>query len=115
MSVEQSPGQTEAGFLDTVTVGSGFTTNVTVFVSVQPAVFPVTEYVVVIVGLTTGEAVVIPPGSQAQVLAPVPERVAEPPTQIAVGLTAALTVGFGTTVTRMLELLVQLPLLAETE
>ncbi len=79
------------------------TTSVTVFVLLQPLVVPVSVYVVLLVGFTTATAVVILPGSQVKVAAPEAVNVAEPPRQIAVGLTDAFTVGviFTLTVTKL--------------
>ena len=51
-----------AGAAEAVTVGKGFTVTVTVAVPVQPAAdVPVTEYVVVVAGVTVRGFVVEPP------------------------------------------------------
>lgn len=68
--VELWPAQTAAGVAVAVTVGSGFTVNVTVAVPVQPAVeVPVTLYVVVDPGVAVND-VPVPLGLQVYEFAP---------------------------------------------
>jgi len=62
VNVELAPLQIVAGDALAVTVGNGFTVTVTVAVPVQPAAdVPVTEYVVVVAGLTEYGFAVEPP------------------------------------------------------
>jgi hypothetical protein len=68
-------------------------------------VLPVTVYTVVLVGETTAELPVKALGFQVYEVAPFAESVALKPIQTAVGDTAELTVGFGTTI----KLIVLLP------
>jgi hypothetical protein len=93
------PEQT-AGLL-TVIVGGGFTVNTAVFVLLQPAVVPVTLYVILpgAVEVTIFPVVALNPveGVHTYELAPEAVNVAEPPPQIVAEFT--VMVGLGTTVT----------------
>lgn len=81
----------------------------------HPVAFaPVNVYVVVIVGDTTALLPVKEPGIQVYVLAPPPVKVALLPEQIAVGLTTAVTVGFGLTIKVMVLVLEQVPVAPRT-
>jgi hypothetical protein len=65
VKVDELPAQMVAGLAVAITVGIGLTTKVTVCVPGQAKVLvPVIEYVVVIVGFTTIEEVMAPPGFQ---------------------------------------------------
>lgn len=85
----------------TLTLGIAFTVIVFETLAEQPAAFvPVTEYVVVVDGLTVMEAVVAPLLHKYDD-APLAVRVADAPTQIADG---ALTLTVGTPLTTILTL-----------
>jgi hypothetical protein len=105
-----SPIQITVLLVKAVILGPENTVTETVFELLQPAVAPVTVYVVVIVGLTTTVAPVNEPGFQVYVVAPLPVKVAELPAHIAIGLAIAVTVGIGLTVNVTVFVLVQLPL-----
>ena len=92
-------GQTAVGEAAALSVGPFRTFKEIVAVELQPAVRPVTVYVVESVGLTLTGVPEKFPGFQVYETAPVALSVAEFPTQILEGLTAGNTVGFGTTLT----------------
>jgi hypothetical protein len=85
------------GLLVTVRVGTLFTVTFRVFVLVQPAVVPITVYVVD----TDGVAVVVPDvvllGIQLYVAAPLAVKLTVAPAQITLGETEATTVGVAVT------------------
>jgi hypothetical protein len=76
----------------------GFTVNVTVAEFEQPLLVPVTEYTVVVVGLTVYE-LLDPSPLQLYVDAPVTEIVELSPLHIVPSLTEATTFGNGVTLT----------------
>jgi hypothetical protein len=86
-----------------LTVGNAFTVTVTCCVSLQPnVVLPITVYVVLIIGVATGEAQFVQDnpveGVHAYVFAPDAVIVVELPKHIAL-LPPAFTTGLGLTVT----------------
>lgn len=85
MRFEQSPVHIDAGDALAVTVRLGPTVMVTLAEAVQPPEFPVTVYVVVVVGETVMLAPVIPPGCQLYEVAPVAVSVEDCPEQIEAG------------------------------
>lgn len=90
------PEQIETA-LPALIVGKGFTVTVTTDVLVQPPpAVPTTVYVVVVVGLATGFAIVellnVAEGVQAYVVAPVAPNVVEEPLQMAELTLLAVTV-----------------------
>jgi hypothetical protein len=108
VSVAEFPLQIAVGELEAVTVGLEFTITEIVLVFKHPAALtPVTEYVVVMVGLTTTLEATVPIGFQVYVVAPVAESVTDPTTQIAVGEAVAFTVGFALTTSATVLVLVQ--------
>ena len=99
VSTEVAPLHIAAGLAETLTVGKEFTVTLTVAVPVHPAVLvPVTEYVVVVLGVTVMLAV-LPPVFQLYVFAPLAVSTEVAPLHIAAGLAVALTDGNGFTVT----------------
>jgi hypothetical protein len=79
------------------TTGTGFTVTVAIAVDIHPFIDPDTVYVVVVVGLTTIEEPVIPPGVQVYDVAPPAVKVAIIPEQIVAEL--AVMLGLDITVT----------------
>ena len=107
LKVVDAPVQRLVEEAPATTVGNGLTVIVTVEVFVQPLAFvPVTVYVVVLVGLTTGLPLRLP-GIQVYVAAPLALKVDEAPTQIVVDDALATTVGNGLTVIVTVEVFVQ--------
>lgn len=104
------PLQTVVAVLLTLTVGVVLTVRLTVRVTEQLPLDPVTEYTVVEVGFTTMEEVVKEPGIQVQLVAPLADKVEEAPEQIEVGEAVAITVGDGLTVIVIVSVSVQEPL-----
>jgi hypothetical protein len=98
VSVELKLGQTAVGEAAAVIVGLPLIINCTVEVELQPVVVPVTVYTVVLVGETTAALPVNALGFHVYEVAPFAVRVALKPIHTAVGDTAELTVGFGTTI-----------------
>jgi len=99
VNTELAPLHIAAGLAVAVTDGNGFTVTLTVAVPVHPAVVvPVTEYVVVELGVTVMLAV-LPPVFQLYVFAPLAVNTEVAPLHIAAGLADALTDGNGFTVT----------------
>ena len=107
VNVADEPAQITGGLLTAVTVGIGFTVNTTVAVHVQPALVPVTEYVVDRAGETVILVPVNPPGFQVYVVAPEAVSVEELPAQMEAGAAFAVTVGLGFTDTVTTTVLVQ--------
>jgi hypothetical protein len=100
------------GLATTLIVGNGLTTRATVRLAVQPAVLPVTVYVWPEGGATTVVPELTFIGNHVYEVAPEALSVALLPAHIAVGETAATTVGTGTTFTVVPAVLEQVPLLA---
>lgn len=76
------------------TVGFELTVKPTVLVVVQPKAFvPDTVNIVETSGVLTNEEVLIPPGFQVKVKAPLADKVELPPGQIAVGDAAGFKIG----------------------
>ena len=107
MSEVLLPAQIVGALAVAVTVGEGFTVITRVAVPVQPAVVPVTVYVVVIAGETVTEVPVNDPGIQLYVVAPLAVIVVELPEQIVVLVAVVVTVGLGVTLTVTVCVLVQ--------
>jgi hypothetical protein len=100
VNTEVAPLHIAAGLADAVTDGNGFTVTLTVAVPVHPAVLvPVTEYVVVVLGVTVLLAPLPNPPDQLYVFAPLAVITEVCPLHIAAGLAVAVTVGNGFTVT----------------
>ena len=90
------------------TVGKGLTPTATAAVLEQPLIsIPVTMYIVEVVGETLTEGPVKSPGCQRYALAPVADKVAEAPMQIAVADVVATTVGKARTPTDTVAVFVQ--------
>ena len=98
-NVVEAPAQIVVLVAVAVTVGEGLTVIVTCAVPVQPAVVPVTVYVVVAAGETVIGEPLIFPGFQVYDVAPEPVSVVELPAQIVELDAVAVTVGVGVTVT----------------
>jgi len=99
VNTDVAPLHIAAGLADALTDGNGFTVTLTVAVPVHPAVLvPVTEYVVVELGVTVMLAV-LPPVFQLYVFAPLAVSTEVAPLHIAAGLAVAVTDGNGFTVT----------------
>jgi hypothetical protein len=86
----------------TVTVGSAFTVTVAIAVPVQPEVFPVTVYEVVVPGETL-IGFVVAPVDHVYAVAPLAIRVAEEPLQITGEFTVTAGPGFTVTVETAVE------------
>jgi hypothetical protein len=114
VKVDELPRQIDVGDPAAVIVGFEFTVSKIVFVFVHEPFAPVTVYVVVTVGETTTEVPVNEPGFHEYVVAPEPVRVADDPTQIAVGVLDAVTVGFVFTTIEIVRVPVQVPLVPST-
>jgi hypothetical protein len=100
VNTEVAPLHIAVGLADAVTDGNGFTVTLTVAVPVHPAVLvPVTEYVVVVLGVTVLLAPLPNPPDQLYVFAPLAVNTEVAPLHIADGLADALTDGNGFTVT----------------
>lgn len=93
------PAQIEELPAVAVTVGEGFTVMSCVAVAVQPAVVPVTVYVVVIAGETVTGFPESDPGIHVYVVAPFAVSVVELPEHSVVLVAETPTVGDGVTVT----------------
>lgn len=114
VSVVEPPEHIVAGAADVVTVGVVFTVIVTVAISLQPLVVPVTVYVVVEAGLAVTDAVFVAlkpvEGLQVYVVAPpAVNTVPVPPVHIDEEVGVTVTVGGGFTVTGTDCVLVQPP------
>lgn len=97
--VVELPAQIVGEAADAVTVGVGVTVTATVFAPLlQPAVVPVTVYVVLVPGVTLMLEPVKPPGCHVYVVAPVTVSVVELPEHIFTGPDGVI-VGLGFTVT----------------
>ena len=100
---ELSPRQISDGLAVTVIIGNGWTVTVTSAVPVQPSgVVPVTEYVVVAVGLTVTFGFVPKPLDQLNVVPGISELTVKSelsPRQISDGLAVTVIIGNGWTVT----------------
>jgi hypothetical protein len=96
---ELSPRQISIGSADAVIFGNGWTVTVTSAVPVQPSfVVPVTEYVVVAIGLTVTLGFVPKPLDQLNVVPGISELTVSSelsPRQISVGVVLAVIVGNG--------------------
>ena len=96
--------------MDAATVGVEETFTVIVLFDEQPAVVPVTVYVVVIDGVTAITVVVCEPGNQAYVVAPLAVKVVLCPAQILKDDAEIFVVGVGVTfIVTVLGALLQLP------
>ena len=95
-SVTDSPWQTVVALAVVVTAGTGLTVIVLVAVAEQPAVVPVTVYVVVAEGMN--ETPFVTPPVQVYEAAPPPFSVTDCPWQTVVALAVLVTVGTGLTV-----------------
>jgi hypothetical protein len=114
VKVDELPRQIDAGDPAAVIVGLAFTISEMVFVLVQEPFAPVTVYVVVTVGDTTTEVPVNEPGLHEYVVAPEPVKVADDPTQMAVGVLDAVTVGFELTTIEIVLVPIQVPFVPNT-
>ena len=96
---ELSPRQISDGLAVTVIIGNGWTVTVTSAVPVHPSiVVPVTEYVVVVVGLTVKFEFVPNPFDQLNVVPGISEltiKLELSPRQISVGVAVAVILGNG--------------------
>ncbi len=94
VKVAEVPLQISVGLIVAEIVGLGLTVKVTVCVLVHPrVVVPITEYVVVVVGVTITLVPVKAPGFHVYVDAPLAVKVELPPEQIIVGEADATMVG----------------------
>jgi len=100
VNTELAPLHIASGLAVALTDGKGFTVTLTVAVPEHPAVVvPVTEYVVVVLGVTVLLAPLPNPPDQLYVLAPLAVITEVCPLHIAAGLAVAVTDGNGFTVT----------------
>ncbi len=109
LSIAELPRQTVLeGFAKIVSVGLGLT-KIKPVLALSPThpreLVPLTEYIILTEGVTTGDDPIIFPGCQVQVLAPNAVKVTVFPAQIIVGIPIANMVGVGATTTMTVPLM----------